>query len=292
MFSDTHFHFRNLVEERSIDGTKLLTALAEQNPYFELDIGTRPDDLLKRQELVDSTLKKMSPKNRQTAQRFLYFTAGIWPDINEIKDRFNALKKLEESINIFEKKSPKKLSAIGECGLDHHWNLSGVDGRCEEDFSREIYEGEKELFQMQIELAKKLNLPVVIHSREAFDDTIDCIRNMNYNNGIIHCYSYGIKEAKVFLDLGWHIAFGGAVTYTKKSKLEEMIQLLNYIPQDRLLLETDSPYLAPVPFRGQTNTPLLIEHVYNFIAEKTRVTSQTLSDIVDLNIKKLFNLTV
>ena len=90
------------------------------------------------------------------------------------------------------------------------------------------------------------------------------------------------------MDLGWYIAFGGATTYTKKAKMDEMKELLRFVPDDRILMETDSPYLAPVPFRGQTNTPVLIEHCYHFVAQARGVLSSELSLTVDKNIKSLF----
>ena len=117
--------------------------------------------------------------------------------------------------------SGTKIIAIGECGLDHHWNIANPDKRNLDDFSDELFKGEEELFEMQIALAKKMNLPVIVHSRDAFEQTLSCIKNSGYNNGVIHCYSYGIEEAKEFLDLGWYIALGGGVTYTKKSKMEQ-----------------------------------------------------------------------
>ena len=92
---------------------------------------------------------------------------------------------------------------------------------------------------MQIELAKKMELPLIVHSRDAFEGTIDCLKNMDFHNGIIHCYSYGLEEARKFLDEGWYLAFGGGTTYTKKSKMEEMLALLRYVPDDRILMETD-----------------------------------------------------
>ena len=158
------------------------------------------------------------------------------------------------------------------------------------NFDADTFEGERELFQMQIELAKKLNLPVIVHSRDAFEDTLDCIKNMRYDRGIIHCFSYGIDEARAFLDRGWYLAFGGAVTYTKKNKLYEMEELLRFVPDDRLLLETDAPYLAPVPLRGETNTPLNIHYTYEFISAKRNITTQQLCRIVDKNCEKLFKL--
>ncbi len=290
MFSDTHFHFHHLTEERALNGSEILQKLCERDTFFALDIGTRADDLLPRQNSLKEEISKLPQGLQKQANNFIFYTAGIWPDVEEIKDRHNALKTLKANIHEFSKTSDKKLVAIGECGIDHHWNPSGADGRDENDFNADIFKGEKELFCMQLEYAKSLNLPVIVHSRDAFEDSVNCIKETGYNNGIIHCFSYGIEEAKTFLDLGWYLAFGGATTYTKKSKMQAMTELLRYIPEDRLLLETDSPYLAPVPFRGQTNTPVLIEYVYNFIAQARNTSPQELSDLVDTNIKTLFKL--
>ncbi len=290
MFSDTHFHFHHLTEERALNGSEILQKLCERDTFFALDIGTRADDLLPRQNAIKEEISKLPQGLQKQADNFIFYAAGIWPDVDEIKDRDNAIKTLKANIQEFSKTSDKKLVAIGECGIDHHWNPSGADGRDENDFNADIFKGEKELFCMQLEYAKSLNLPVIVHSRDAFEDSVDYIKETGYNNGIIHCFSYGIEEAKTFLDLGWYLAFGGATTYTKKSKMQAMTELLRYVPEDRLLLETDSPYLAPVPFRGQTNTPVLIEYVYNFIAQARNTSPQELSDLVDTNIKTLFKL--
>ncbi len=294
MFSDTHFHFKMMTEERGINGVESLSILASRDCKFALDIGTRCDDLLVRESVVEKTISQIQDfKAQEKARDFMYFSAGIWPDLEEIRNREEAVKKLEQSILDAENSSDqdilnRKVIAIGEGGLDHHWNPSGADGRCESDFDTETYNGEKALFMMQLELAKKMNLPFLVHSRDAFEDSIDCIKNIDYHNGIIHCFSYGIEEARKFLDLGWHIALGGGVTYTKKSKMEEMQELIKFIPDDRLLCETDAPYLAPVPFRGQANTPVYIEHVYDFIAQIRGCSKEDLSETVDNNIQKLF----
>ena len=287
MFSDTHFHFHHLIEG-GLDGAGILSQLVERNTFFGLDIGTRSDDLLRRHVQMQETVARLPDGLRKAADEMIYYSAGIWPDVDEIKNRVESVKKLEDSIEAFCDKS--HLVAIGECGLDHHWNPSGVDGRCESDFDQSVYEGEKELFQMQIDLARRMSLPVIVHSRDAFEDSIDCIKNMGYHRGIIHCYSYGKDEARAFLDLGWYIAFGGATTYTKKARMDEMRELLRYVPDDRILMETDSPYLAPVPFRGQINTPVLIEHCYNFVAQARGVLPSELSLTVDKNIRELFKI--
>ncbi len=285
-----------LVQERGADGIEVLTKMAERNCFFGLDIGTKPDDLLERESFVDSLIAQIKdPAVADKVRSFMYFSAGLWPEVDFIHNRQECVAKLEQSIQLAAGEPDRetlnrKIIAIGECGIDHHWNPGGADGRSEEDFDQKTYEGEREMFEMQLELAKKLNLPVIVHSRDGFEDTYDCLKNVGYHNGIIHCYSYGIEEARKFLDLGWYIAFGGGVTYTKKSKLEEMNALLNFVPSDRFLCETDAPYLAPVPFRGTVNTPVLVEHTYNYIAAARKITPEQLSAQVDENIKMLFKI--
>lgn len=291
MFSDTHFHF-NILEENS--RTSILEKMSEHNTFFGLDIGTNCDDLKNRQLLAENSIKKIvNPDYQKKAFDFFYFSTGIWPWPKAIQDRKNQMQILESQLNLSlnsENSFFRKVIAIGECGIDHHWNPSGADGRCENDFDKAMFNGEKEMFMMQLELAKKYSLPVIVHSRDAFAQTLECIKNCNYDNGIIHCYSYGLEEAKSFLERGWYLAFGGGVTYTKKSKLQQMTELLRYVPKDRLLLETDAPYLAPVPFRGTLNTPLLIEHSYKFIADIRCVELEELCTTVDANIKELFQI--
>ena len=295
MFSDTHFHFQTM-KTAGVDGLPVLEALAKRDTFFGLDIGTKADDLLDRQACVENAISQITDsKIADKVRSLIFFSAGIWPAIEEIHNRDVRMKVLENHITEAEQDKEqdtlhRKIVAIGECGLDHHWNPAGVDGRQESDFDEKTYRGERALFEAQIELAQKLNLPVIIHSRDAFEDTVDCIKNMGYNNGVIHCYSYGLEEARVFLDLGWYIAFGGGTTYTKKSKMEDMKKLLAFVPDDRILCETDSPYLAPVPYRGTKNTPVLVEEVYKFIADARGCTPEQLSETVDKNIKVLFKL--
>ncbi len=295
MFSDTHFHFNNICN-CGVNGVEMLSALAARNTFFALDIGTKAGDLSERESSVEKTIAQISDsKLAGKARDFMYFSAGIWPDIQAISDRENQMKILRASIEQAEKSSDqdtlnRKIIAIGECGIDHHWNPSGVDGRCESDFDTATYNGERELFEAQLELAREKKLPVIIHSRDGFEDTLECLKNVGYDNGIVHCYSYGIDEARAFLERGWYIAFGGAVTYNKKAKLEAVKELLRFVPTDRFLCETDAPYLAPVPLRGTTNTPVNVELVYNFIAEVRGCSPEELSDLVDENIKSLFKI--
>jgi len=289
MLSDTHCHLSYL-GERGLDLSAILENLADDDFRLVIDAGTNSDDLPERRALVSSALAQITDieKSRKAAA-LVKFTAGIWPDPTAIANRTEECRTLE--IIIAESlASSEPVCALGECGLDHHWNPSGVDNRSENDFSPEILKGESELFEMQIELARRFSLPVMVHSRDAFEGTLDAIKNCGYDNGEIHCFSYGIDEARAFLDRGWFIALGGAVTYTKKSKLEEMRNLIRYIPSDRLLLETDAPYLAPVPERGKTNTPLLIKHTYAYIAEMRCESVENLAQTVYKNSIELFRL--
>ena len=291
MFSDTHFHFNILNDEERLS---VVEQMAERNCFFGLDIGTHCDDLESRQKLAFDVINKITDEEKKKkAFDMFYFSAGIWPAPEAIRDRKNQIAELERQLSAaLNNENPfyRKVCAIGECGLDHHWNPSGVDGRCESEFDQELYDGEKEMFLMQLNLAKKYSLPVIVHSRDAFEGSLEVIKESGYDNGIIHCYSYGLEEAKAFIDRGWYLAFGGGVTYTKKSKMDAMMELLRYVPSDRILLETDAPYLAPVPFRGTPNTPVLIEHSYKFIADARGCSVEELCSTVDSNIKNLFKL--
>ena len=283
-----------MTTDRDVNGIEVLEEMARRNCKFGLDIGTKADDLLERQSLLEKEIAQIHDyKLADKVRDFLYFSAGIWPDVDSIHNRFECMKKLEEQIKAAGEQEQdilhRKIVAIGEGGIDHHWNPSGVDGRCESDFDQKTYEGERELFEMQLELSRRMDMPYIVHSRDGFEDTLDCIKNIGWNKGIIHCYSYGLEEAKAFLDLGWYISLSGSVTYTKKAKLAEMEEIIRYIPEDRLLCETDAPYLAPVPERGTVNTPVKVEHTYNFVAKARGIEVEKLWETVDKNIEKLFN---
>ena len=208
MFSDTHFHFKMMTTERGVNGVEVLSTMAQRSCFFGLDIGTHCDDLAERQACVENAIAGIADSGLAAkARNFMYFSAGIWPDVEAIHDRENQMKKIRESILAADASSDqdtlhRKIVAVGECGIDHHWNPSGEDGRCESDFDTATYQGERELFEAHLELAKDFKLPVIVHSRDGFEDTLDCLKNVGYDNGIIHCYSYGIDEAGAFLYRG------------------------------------------------------------------------------------------
>ncbi len=295
MYSDTHFHFRQTWQNSTQgNGKEFLQTMAETNIFFGMDIGTEADDLISRRDFLIQAINTLDEKNKAVINKMIHFSAGIWPDPDSIRERENRMAILKDQIKSFcqpDQPFHDRLTAIGEGGIDHHWNPSGPDGRKEEDFNKALLEGEKELFHMQLDLAKSLNLPFIVHSREGFKDTLDVIKAADSHCGIIHCYTYGIDEAKVFLDQGYYISFSGSQTYTKKSKLQQTIDLIRYIPSDRLLLETDAPYLTPVPLRGQvTNNPSLVKYTYSFVAQHRGISVEELCNLVDSNCKTLFKL--
>ncbi len=168
---------------------------------------------------------------------FIYSIVGISPnDVPQTQEEISGM--LEKIENIIKKYSNKKIVAIGEIGLDYYWN-------------KENKEIQKEVFIKQIELANKYNLPIVIHTREAVDDTLKILRENTVNNkGVFHCCPQNRELVKQGLDLGFYISFAGPITFKNSKNAEEIV---NMVPLEKTLIETDSPYLSPEPKRGTRN---------------------------------------
>jgi TatD DNase family protein len=167
-----------------------------------------------------------------------------------------------------------KIVAIGECGLDYY-----------RDFASK--ENQRKVFKSQLEIAKELDLPVVIHSRDADEDTVAILKNSGVNKGVIHCFTGTEKLLKGALELGFYISLSGIVTYKNANYLRE---LAKKIPLDRLLVETDSPYLAPVPKRGKKNMPPYVFFTLKFLSEFLNVPLPMLDRITTTNAVKLFDI--
>jgi len=174
---------------------------------------------------------------------------------------------LEKIIN----KNYKKITAIGECGLD---------------FSREYKEKQqRKIFITQIEMAQKYNLPLIIHARKAVDEVIEILKEYKNLSGVFHCYAGGNKRIKKIIELGenWYFGIDGNLTYEVG-----LIDVVNNIPENRLILETDSPFLTPIPFKGEINVPNNVKYVYKKVAEIWKKSFKETEKIIDANAKKLF----
>jgi len=170
-----------------------------------------------------------------------------------------------------------KVVAIGEIGLDYYW--------VKEDDKREL---QKQAFIKQIDLANKLHLPIAVHNRDAIENCLDIIKNHKpLFGGIMHCFSGSVETMKEFIKLDMHIALGGPVTFTNAKQPKEVARA---VPLNRLLVETDSPYLAPHPLRGTTNEPMNIQYIVNQIAELKGLSRQEIEDITFKNACNLLNI--
>ena len=196
----------------------------------------------------------------------VYCCLGVHPE--NINEDLNELDKIIE-----DNKDNPKFIAIGEIGLDYYW-------------TKDTKEKQLTLLEEQLKLAEKYNKPVIIHSREATKDTIDTLKKYPNVIGDIHCFSGSLETAQIYLKMGFYIGVGGVITF-KNANIKDVIK---EIPLDRLLLETDSPFLAPVPKRGETNEPANVKYVAEFIAELKEIELEELSKITESNVNTLFKI--
>ncbi len=203
---------------------------------------------------------------------FIYATIGISP--NDIPDTEDELKKqLKELKELY--KTSKKIVAVGEIGLDYHWNTD----------NKEL---QKEAFIEQIKLANELNLPIQIHTRDAVMDTIEILKNNKVNkNGIFHCCPFNRELVKEALKLNFYISFAGPTTFKNSKNAPEII---NMVPEDRFLVETDSPYLSPEPLRGRRNDPRNVQYIIKKIAEVKGKTFEEIQNMAYANAQRIFNI--
>ena len=165
----------------------------------------------------------------------------------------------------------KKVVGIGEIGLDYHYTKENKD--------KQIW-----LFEEQLKIANAFNLPVVIHSRDATMDTINTLKKYKVK-GIIHCFSGSLETANIYISMGFLLGIGGVVTF-KNSKLKDVVK---EVPSESIVLETDSPYLTPVPFRGKINSSKYLEFIANFIADIKNISVEELAEITSKNASSLFD---
>ena len=199
---------------------------------------------------------------------YVYGAIGIHPD--------DVAELTEEDYQWLEKNIHKpKIVAVGETGLDYHWS----DNR----------NVQIEAFERQMNLAREAKLPLIIHSRDAAQDTYEVMKTNRADEigGVVHCFSYSKEMAKKFMDMGFYLGIGGVITFSNAKKLREVVE---YMPMDKMVIETDGPYLAPVPNRGKRNDSFNLPYVVSKIAEIKEMSSAEVIHITSENAKDLYGI--
>lgn len=251
---DTHAHYD--ADAFDADRMEVLSSMPGQGVELILNPGC---DLKSSQTAVE--LAERFP--------FVYAAVGVHPE--ECAD-WNA----EHDIPVLEALAQNpKVRAIGEIGLDYHWP---------ENPPREL---QQQVFHAQLDLAEKLNLPVIVHDRDAHHDCLEIVRAHPNVTGVYHCYSGGVEDAKTLMKLGWMISFTGSITFKNARRALEVIDLL---PLDRMMIETDSPYMSPEPFRGRRNDSGRVHLVAEAIARRKSLDPEEVARITLENGKRFFRI--
>lgn len=197
----------------------------------------------------------------------MYSSVGVHP--HEAKTWTNSSR---DEIIAYSKE--EKVIAIGETGLDYYYNLSPKE--------TQLF-----VFREQVKIAKEVSLPLIIHTRDAFDETLEILKEEKADNGVFHCYTGNLEYAKKAIDIGFYISFSGIVTFKNALEIKEAAKR---IPIERLLIETDCPFLTPIPHRGKRNEPLFVKHVAEEIAKIREISVEEVGKITSENTKKLFGI--
>ena len=251
---DTHAHYDD--DAFNDDREQLLADLPGQGIARVVDVGASLASCRKVLELMEQ-------------YDYIYGAIGVHPS--------ETAELTEESYSWLKEQCQKeKCLAVGEIGLDYYWP--------EPD-----HETQKKWFLRQLDLAREIRKPVIIHSRDAAKDTVDLMTEARAEEigGVIHCYSYTKETAKIFLDMGFYFGIGGVLTFKNAKKLKEAVE---YIPMDRIVLETDCPYLAPEPNRGKRNSSLNIPYVIAAMAQIKRITEEEVRKAAWDNSLKLYRM--
>lgn len=252
MIFESHAHYDN--EQFHKDREALFKTFPDNDIQYVINIGS---DM--RSSRISIELAKRYP--------FIYAAVGVHPhDVSDMKE--------EDLENLLHFAAYEKVVAIGEIGLDYHYDYS----------PRSV---QKLWFREQLKLAKDLGLPVIIHSREAAQDTFDLVMEADLEEraGVVHCYSGSVEMALEYVKKGFYIGVGGVITFKNAKKLIEVVEA---IPLEMILIETDAPYLAPVPHRGKRNDSTFLPEVIKAIAEIKGVTPELVEEVTYNNGKKLF----
>ena len=248
---DTHAHYDD--EAFNEDRESVIKDLKENGVCNVINVGA---DLKSSQNSIDLSKK----------YDFIYAAVGVHPyDATNLKDDY--LDKLKDMCKW------KKVVAIGEIGLDYYWN-------------KENKNLQKEVFIDQIKLANELELPIVIHTREAIYDTLEILKNnICIKKGVFHCCPFNVDLVREGLKLGFYISFAGPTTFKNSKNAAEII---NMVPLDRILIETDSPYLSPEPFRGKRNDSRNVKYIAQKIAEVKQISIEEVAKATYDNAKRIF----
>ena len=254
MIFDTHAHYDD--EAFDEDRELLLTSLKDHGIGWAVNVGASMESCRKALKLAE-------------AYPFLYAALGVHPNETAELNEEN-MKWLRNACQ------DSKVVAVGEIGLDYYWD----------EPEREI---QKQWFVRQLALARETNLPVIIHSRDAAKDTLDIMKaeHAEESGGVIHCFSYGVDMAREYLNMGFFLGIGGVLTFKNGRKLKEVAE---YAPMDRIVLETDSPYLSPVPNRGKRNSSLNLPYVVSALAELKGTTEEEVILRTTENARRLYRL--
>lgn len=248
---NTHSH-ANMLKQTNIDEAMLNT---QKEHIVTIIPSSTIDDIFE----VDKFIQKYDN---------VYGYTGIYP----LEVKTFTSKTLSDMENII--KSNKKIVGIGEIGLDYYWDKS-------------FKELQKEVFIKQIDFANQMNLPLNIHCRDAYSDTLEILKKYNKNSTVIlHCYSGSLEFAKECIKEGMYIAIGGVVTFKNAKNAKAVAE---NIPLEYLLLETDDPYLAPVPYRGEENQPAYVKIVAQAIADLRNTTIENIANATTKNAERIFN---
>lgn len=254
MIFETHAHYDD--EKFDEDREALLEHVHASGVHPIINVGASINSTKKTLELAKT-------------HEYIYAAVGVHPsDISDLNEETFAW--------LNEQTSYEKTIAIGEIGLDYYW-----------DKEPEVQANQRYWFKRQMDLARECNLPIIIHSRDAAEDTMKVMKEANAQEipGVVHCYSYSQEIAQEFIKMGYYIGVGGVVTFKNAKKL---VQTVETIPLEKILLETDCPYMAPEPNRGKRNDSSNIKYVIDKIAEIKGISPEEVEKITEENAYKLF----
>lgn len=253
MIFDSHAHFDDDAFDE--DREELLQSFQEQGIKKVMNVGAS----------LSSTKTTIELANRYD---FMYAAAGVHPSETQELNEENFLWLKEQFHN-------EKVKAVGEIGLDYYWP----------EPSRDV---QKKWFVEQLKLARELNLPIIVHSRDACEDTLEIMKEYAVGlKGVIHCFSYSREIAEIYTGMGFYIGIGGVVTFKNARKTVEVVEAVG---MDRIVIETDSPYLSPVPLRGKRNSSLNLSYVVEKIAEIKGISTKEVEEITYRNALELYNI--